>query len=559
MDVELPLGVVDTKSNAFDCLPDELLIEILSHLPTPVLFRSGLSASCLVSKRFNAIATPLLYRHLVLTFGPTTGFGNKNIEALFQLDHSSLKFVRSISIKKTMDLITHTVDSPALERRNRERDNLTRESAAVGSMGALLRCLFQRFNNIDTITFDRCDSYHFLKGDVEYQERFWFPRPSPDLCDELENLTIHWIKRHFRNFLPGWKMCALNHRTLKKLSLICKHSEGMPNPTRSSNRLADVLSQYYIQSAPQNLPSVRLSQVEDLTLKYISNLDDATESFKDILAFENIRVLKMTRYVYSLDFMTAVFPAMHSLTKLSVEVFCEDVDFHTILGNLQCRLQFLRIEYSGNGVVLPSMITFEKHHETLKSLWLDFKTTSDNADNVDDDPDIIKLRILDIPVVKSAAEQTVDLEGLSRFPVLEYLAIPCAVPTTWDAWCPYFPRLKAFYVLNDYGRWSEPGLAQRNDPGSPSADFHPSFVQWFLKSHPAHNESKEKFPSKGLPRVIAFRGNHYANWRGHLTYNSTCAYFRDEEDLSKFNDKHRWLTDIAVWHPDFLEFIDPNI
>ncbi|KAF3929773.1 hypothetical protein ABW19_dt0205670 [Dactylella cylindrospora] len=88
--------------------PVEIIEHIFSYVPVspPPTGVYGFSSLCLVNRRFNAIATPILYNSITLEYSLVSGFLARSIRGLLQPNHRGVKLIRHLKIQENTKLIT---------------------------------------------------------------------------------------------------------------------------------------------------------------------------------------------------------------------------------------------------------------------------------------------------------------------------------------------------------------------------------------------------------------------------------------------------------------------
>ncbi|KAF3929770.1 hypothetical protein ABW19_dt0205062 [Dactylella cylindrospora] len=79
-------------------LPNEILLQIFRFFPMKTPTKPDLVAICVVDKRFNKLAIPLLYHTVILMYGRYFSFEAHVIESLLLASNSGIKYIRGLAV-----------------------------------------------------------------------------------------------------------------------------------------------------------------------------------------------------------------------------------------------------------------------------------------------------------------------------------------------------------------------------------------------------------------------------------------------------------------------------
>ncbi|KAK6498095.1 hypothetical protein TWF506_004337 [Arthrobotrys conoides] len=566
--------------------PGELLSEIFSYLPRKSLkfaFHNGKEANshllddikscCLVNKRFNAIASRILYRNVTLSCFGDDGPGPELERSLLRPGHQSIQYIQSI----TVDICGSTRPPGSY---------YWPDGKFPPQEGTLLRMakIFNRLvelvgeDRIDSIhlesqeflmyistplrkkvkTFDLCLSYDNETIPTTGQEPTpIFLRSLQDLEKNkqglsLETLTVYRVGSDLANIGPAWEICQQNYKTLKSLDLHGLRAE--PNPQMDC--LTRILNE-----------SHQLDALEDLCLRdiawycfpgagYNSGLVKLLEQFTSACGRRNIKTLSLLNCALPYPLNTTWIQGMTSLTNLSIQKTGHLLDLEELLCNLSCGLSSLSLTWyqSVSDAIPLRKIAFTKHSKTLKRLYLDYRTG--------------RLRIKSLPC-PNEGNDILDLETISKFPFLEHLAITLDKPDSWDSGGPIFPSLKSICFLGTglirmetegrqlklWDLWTELGqIAFMNgQPPVPHQMDDGAFrlLRWLTSPY---KDATGDIISKGMRLEVVIMPVFSLRLRYSL-FQECLVFFRDYSKPFSFDSVAKGIDDLCYLHPDIaMEF-----
>ncbi|KAF3213452.1 hypothetical protein TWF679_005269 [Orbilia oligospora] len=537
-------------------LPTETLSEILSYLPIKHAF-GDITTCCLVSKTFNSVASRILYHHITLSGVSHIGPAPELEISLLRPGHQSLQHVRSITVE---------IRDPEIYEIVWPDERYFYEDIALLQMAGLLNRLVERVGE-DKIKSIYLGSEELLKylsvplkkkiktldvflkafGDAiknepqTYPVDIWSPKSLTAFNQDLslEALTVYGIGTSSISSIPAWEMCQQNYRTLKLLNLHGFMGPSVhgyyPNTIPGNDHLARTLS-----GPPQ------LDALESLDFKYIL-WDSSQEPNKSPDAFlaeletgvfsacarKNIKTVSFSNCQSTEVLSLGCARFLNHITNLTIEVSGPLEYLETLLCKLSCGLSSLYIKWdpspetrSQTRRALPDVdptlgkIALVKHSTTLKSLYLN-KLSGHKF-------------CVKGPV---GAEGGLDLETISKFPLLEYLALPLNEPDLWDSGVLKFPSLKFIHFLEH--------LPVR--PGTESGNIE-DFLRWLS---PSHGEASTDIVSKSMKLKALVTPSNWSSYGRSTPY---LVYFRGLSEPCHFESPRRGFRELCYWHPDIEEF-----
>ncbi|KAF3931305.1 hypothetical protein ABW19_dt0202649 [Dactylella cylindrospora] len=533
-------------------LPAEILHIILGYLPADYPRRGGLASCCTTNKRIGDVATGLLYYNLVLRYREYSGFLPHVVEALFQYNHQSLKHVRAITLEAADGMDSLGVD---LSQTNLVDD-------IVEGMGVILRCLFQRIDS-EKIIFINTDCLRIVSylpepvrkkitrlecsvtfnnsiGSLRTQDELDsnFEDSSVQYVDSLQYLKVKNLEHDLSNFYPAWLLCHANWNTLRSLALASprEKSRTIWNPT--PNQLAQVFEQF--RDSPDIDYIVPCEGAEEISLENLHSLNDVVNAFYILISpkcVQTFRKFKMIGCYKGMSFMATLTGLMPALTHLTL-IDCDVLDnTEAAIANLPASLQSLHLrgaETPGLLVPLLRKETLQRHSQTLRKLWLDVRRQSNIANRFQTTVSV------EFPLNSEKGDDSgsLDVETISRFPKLEYLALSVALPSDMEKPhrdAPTFPSLRLMYFLNYGISGSDPEL------------FYLNWYNWFTRPY-THNIPSRTIP----PPAVAMKG--FQDDSLDFPLRNFQAFFKSLGKLQVFDQK----ADVRFWDPDAADFLDQD-
>ncbi|KAF3927980.1 hypothetical protein ABW20_dc0110044 [Dactylellina cionopaga] len=459
-------------------VPNEVLGHILSFLPK-TLFNGHpqpLYSCALVSKRFNALATPHLYAHVTLT-SSSTGFRRSSIDSLTLPQNRGIKFVREITVETTPQ------GAPADE-------GYVINPRVLVDMQIQLGFLFLKFADVQVHTDSLAiisslpqqnvksvggSLYRHGTQDLDNAREFGF------LSTSLENVTIKDVSATFTNFARAWKFCQSVKKTLKSLRLV--GTEILITMHLSDqNMLGKVMQKHMlspIEGENENQNQAVLSNVESISLEYLVNMDEVIAPFGDMIPVEKLKRVKILNCQRSEGLINSIASQAQRLIDLDIHLEAEGCsrsrELESALLEMAangCLLQSLKVkvvdclEGADLGVVYIRKQAFEAHKSKLKRLWVEYiinqPCSVPKAKEGEDEEDekwlqeaLVKFDIsgnqLDAYGRKAEDIQLeLSLEVLETFPVLEHLALAVEKKGEWDGWAPKVDPYQSQMLSEDW-------------------------------------------------------------------------------------------------------------
>ncbi|KAK6514472.1 hypothetical protein TWF281_004672 [Arthrobotrys megalospora] len=558
-------------------LPNEVLLKIFALLPSRSRRRGGLHACCLVSKRFNYNATPVLYRHLTLTYKVRAGFLPTVIQSFVQVGHNrGLRYVRTLEIRND------SFEAPQFDRYNRDR--------LMDNIRFVIEPMFKTLNQ-DQMKFISLDSLHILP----FIPLTWFPkikelkygikwahssfldnpiweatvvetfkkeatrfcdRPLFPLLQNLNTLAISDIDMHSLGVSFDWVFQA--GPNLKALNLIALNSRYRLGVSKTMDAcLAEWESSKETEENEENEeakePEIPPRVLDSLKLRKIEFLDRVIVPLKRLVALEELKTLDVHCCLFSNNLLNSELPKMKNLTDLSLSLVDRDTCVSKLLQSLNPCLHTLRLKLGARHFdkeLIPSIAT---HANTLVKLWLEHQYFNDGIMELE--------RIPDLPTDhewagKRPHPSLLSFEDVAEFPVLKHLAMTIGPPRSLHLeFYGCLKNLQSVHVLNspDYINYSLASLEHARLPSNTSAAWFrghaPLWAQWFNGRYSTRTqEFWDTFPLK----VISFK---------KIYLNSQIipfgAYMQRPHQPGQFmfGGTLRDIADVGVYWPEVREFL----
>ncbi|KAK6535777.1 hypothetical protein TWF281_000029 [Arthrobotrys megalospora] len=426
-------------------LPNEILMKIIPHVPIYPIEFGGITACCLVNRRFHAIASRILYNHITLKYSCKTGFDPRMVETFLAPNHSSIHHVRKISVQwaDTTRPIPYTVSY---------NPKFPLKDAVAEEMAVVLERLVERLggSRLEFIEVERFEILKYLSPETKLKvkavELFVASTPGSDYMDfgvaeineyygflsnlekctqgisHLESIKITNLGSFFENFETAWQVCQQNRLGLKSLRLFGSDRIFHTNINGSIQDMESLLER-----------SNRLEALEELYFTHFSNLWCLT-NFEQVYNPATIKKFGLTSCSSLSRFAMPWVPSMENLIDLNLVDYGGLVDVEELLLNLPRGLVSLQLSHSETPVDgHPSKRALRRHSQTLRKLWLEFLE------------DYVKY--YEIPF-DTGEDNDLDVKTISEFPVLEYLGAVISLPPTWNSLAPSFPSLRYLYLIN---------------------------------------------------------------------------------------------------------------
>ncbi|KAK6525941.1 hypothetical protein TWF281_010983 [Arthrobotrys megalospora] len=210
----------------------------------------------------------------------------------------------------------------------------------------------------------------------------------------------------------------------------------------------------------------------------------------------------------------------------------------------------------------PGKEALQRHHETLKRLWLMFtsnlrfheRNTKHNRYRTPTERRKCShycsegsVGTVALPICSD--DGSLDLKTLSKFPKLEHLVIPVEAPKTWASWAPSFSNLRSFYLINSTELYCSDRLPTTNS-------FRQDWINWLLAPY---HQRRDGFNHLKL-QVIAFRRPILRTSREDKlpTPGSTgyTAHFRDPDHPEYFSQRANTSEVVHHHYPEVGEFFN---
>ncbi|KAK6499034.1 hypothetical protein TWF481_011603 [Arthrobotrys musiformis] len=529
----------------------EVLNEILSYIPAFDPSQGDLLACCLVSKFFNSIATPALYRHPLLRISPS-GFKEHLVSCLLTKRYNSHRFIRHISIKwdRVHDDSPHTWAILFPPDANRAAIHIAAfiESLPPGQLQSI-HC-----ESMDTLKY-LPSAYHPSIRSLECVPREQLP--SAPFLPSLTSLTLQELKPHLQSTSPDLAICHQYQHQLKSLSLKCR---------RMRNRRAD----------PQ-LPSRPTKHFDFRGLERLSIRDARDLAFTDSSVFRpmSLKSIKKLELIDCHIPPAILVPQASNFTNLTdlaiypkfntVSDTYSGLDISNLLLNLPSLLQSLHWTiFSQKVSEYPSKNAIRRHSQTLRKLWLESSYPSPDRSERNQNlrgphySDEFQFRMLEVPL-KVIFEEGLDLETLARFPRLEHLALPVEPPNSRYSWISSFPKLRSFYLVNSCKVYCDPSRRS-------TKRFRQEWCNWFMSAYDAnHPDSDPDYPLTAVRRhpnlqLVAFQ-RPSCNWENREGHGAPepgsrgfTANLRDPDNSGNFSKEVITSETVRRLYPEVWDF-----
>ncbi|KAK6523316.1 hypothetical protein TWF281_001295 [Arthrobotrys megalospora] len=448
-------------------IPTELVGEIATFSPATHPNFGGINSWCLVSKSLNAIATPLLYRHIVIRLS-NRGFTERAVRSLLSKRHKNHKYIREISIKRE-----HFYEGVSYWQRYPPHPGL---KAAAVHLAAFIESLDE--GQLQCINSEDLEVLKYLSPSCRSKVKSVQWNYSRDLYGEIaffpsiKSLTFRELGPYIYDFGRYWAKTERYRKQLKSLSLEGYHYDERP-PVR------ETLPDGPGFDALEHL-SIRLF-VELISERLLEPM----EAWK-LIPFQRLKSLELISCCAPGAFLLRHLVDLANLTHLVVDhrnyiysdIVYNEEDAEQVLLNLPSRLQSLQwTAFANRNSRYPTKQAIQRHSATLKKLWLEISYKGSD-DVMEDRPHYQyenQFRMLEVPI---RSDEVLDLEALSQFPALEHLAVPVAAPESWSSWAPLFPELRSFYLVNSCKLYCEGSL--------PTKCFRQDWIYWFTSAYHQH-------------------------------------------------------------------------
>ncbi|EGX46338.1 hypothetical protein AOL_s00110g162 [Orbilia oligospora ATCC 24927] len=515
-------------------LPKETLSEILSYLLIKHAF-GDIRTCCLVSKTFNSVASRILYHHITLSGVDHIGPAPELEVSLLRPGHQSLQHVRSITVD---------IRDPELYEIVWPDERYFYEDIALLQMAGLLNRLVERVGEDKIKALDV-----FLKafGDAIKNEPqtspvdIWSPKSvtayNQDLS--LEALTIYGIGTISISPIPAWEMCQQNYRMLKRLNFHGFMGPSVhgyyPNTIPGNDHLARAIS------GPLQLDALESLSFKDLKWDSRPEPNNSLDAFLSELemgvfsacAGQNIKTVSFLDCGSTKMLTLGCARFLNHITNLTIEISGTLEYLETLLCKLSCGLSSLYVKWypcpenrNWNHRLDrdPALgkVAFVKHSTTLKSLYLNKQSGH---------------KFCVKGPVSAEGGDPLDLETISKFPLLEYLALPLDEPDSWNPGVVKFQTLKFIHFLEPFPL----------RPGTESGAIE-NFLRWLS---PSHEEPNTGTVSKSVKLKALVTPS---NWSPYGRSTPYLVYFRSCSEPFYFESPCRAFRELCYWHPDIEEF-----
>ncbi|KAK6360818.1 hypothetical protein TWF730_006940 [Orbilia blumenaviensis] len=533
-------------------LPNELLSHIFSYLPIDYPRRGGIYYCCLVSRRFNTIATPLLYHTLSMLYkrsridqrvlsrpalgpetrpalGPETRLWSGSIPNGVE----DLPYIRPQSLDCVRNIDVHTWDSIGNYQKSTPTEDI------VDSLGPIVEVLLQRSKGqISSISLGSSRflryipkshfpaitrlNYHIHEGDlISSAARLSLLDDNVLPClRKLKSLIISGIDSNCNNIPIELILRAGSEDSLKSLQL-----EATGNLWSSDeNKLAFALDNHEMLHSPVT-PRV----LESLSLQEIASLDDVAEAFHRLFCIYNLITFKVVDCPDSSDFVYLNVPQMKNLANLYLKLTEEGLDIGKLLRSMDTPLRSLHLIISlpnwlgWNFVLTDALIN---HSSTLERLWFE-------------------------PCLLIKSDQwynTIDMLQLSQFPVLKYLAL--RFPQRLDFTLPFtghFSCLESFHLLNRGGIFLP--LDIRGEEG----DCRMWFAKWFVSCY----NFRVPIAATGHLGVDKLKAISCVKYKYDVHAEPrTVAFLQLPEQPNELSPIEHGIIDVGFYYPEIRDFIE---
>ncbi|CAI4061296.1 hypothetical protein N7582_001858 [Saccharomyces uvarum] len=356
-------------------LPDELMHEVFSHLPQPDRLQL-----CLINKRFNKIATKLLYRRIYLNDSNVVKSDFMHLAINWTLLNlpSSLKEEESRNIanyklEKLIETLQNNIritQTIQWIRINWDLDSVLQRSILniLCNQGKSL----QRLENVtDPTCNDIISNGHFSKFNVSS-----FDMAPPNSLPEM-SVPDHYIP-NLTKYLSQRISSRLSHMTLfiDPLKLF-----NYLYPLDIKLQIVDLKlhwrrefynNDYFVSKVRPGNPLTKLSEVFDKrTLKILTIiswndtlLKRETEMLKDFKEFEQLEDLSLISIKQDVHILVDLFSSLTNLKRLKmdflVDFIAEPTSPHIFLSILLAcsKLQFIDLRYDG---LIPQIVNIQEN------------------------------------------------------------------------------------------------------------------------------------------------------------------------------------------------------
>ncbi|KAK6523492.1 hypothetical protein TWF281_001473 [Arthrobotrys megalospora] len=474
-------------------IPNEVLDEILSYIPTFHPSLGDLYTCCLVNKFFNSIATPVLYRHIVLRIG-TRGFANHVVRSLLSKQYQSHRFIREISV----EVQSFYEDAQFLGIFNPEDVEKTAihiaafvESLAEEQLQSLNSEVLDIFKYVPPLYHAKIKSLHcscaLLTEDFSRKP----------LLPSLRALTYRGLSPFISEIGPSWP--ALRKYT-KRLTSLSLESDG----------------QLSISPQPNFLERIGFETLEHLKLRGFRTLETKDSSVLNLIPLQNVRKLEIIDCQASPALLAPQMARFTNLTNLAfygISTSQQDEYLSGVIDDMLLNLSSLLYSlhwtaFAYKDSEYPSKRALQRHSATLRKLWLEigYRTRNITSRNLRRShyQYETKYQMKSIPI-RSEVDGVLDLEALSQLPHVEYLAIPVAAPERWTSWAPSFPKLRSFYLVNSCKLYSTSARPA-------TKCFRQEWINWFTSSHRQDQDG----PNHLALQLVAFQ-RPACNWENRIS------------------------------------------
>lgn len=356
-------------------LPDELMQEVFSHLPQPDRLQL-----CLVNKRFNKIATKLLYRRIYLNDSNVV----KSDFMHLAINWTLLNLPSSLKEEESRDIANHKLKKLIETLHNNIhitqviqwiRINWDLDSSLQRSILNILCNQGKSLQRLENVTDPACNDIisngHFSKCNVSSFDMAP-PNSLPEMVvpeNYIPNLTKYLSQRissqlsHMTLFIDPLKLFNYLYPLDIKLQII---------DLKLHWRREFYNNDYFVRKIRPGNPLTKLSEVFDkrtLRILTIISWNDTllkreTEMLRDFKEFDNLEDLSLISIKQDVHILVDLFSSLTNLKRLKMD-FLEDyvpepTNPHIFLSILLAcsKLQFIDLRYDG---LIPQIINIQEN------------------------------------------------------------------------------------------------------------------------------------------------------------------------------------------------------